>query len=183
MAAGVIEAAISGLQLATLSTPLGALTVGCSADGVVTTFFGDDDTGPEDLDLTGYAEGGARRDDNVARRVARAARRQAEEYFAGTRRTISVPPDLALVNGTFARRVLEVVVTIPYGEMWTYGDVAGMAGGPRAARAAGTALAGCPIEVFVPCHRVVHAGVSIGGYGRHEERKRWLLRHEGAVGV
>lgn len=180
MAAGVIEAAIPGLQLASLSTPLGLLTVACSPEGVVTTFF-DDEPGPEDLDLTMRAEGGARRDDIVARGVARAARRQAAEYFAGTRRTISVPPDLALVNGTFARRVLEVVVTIPYGEMWTYGDVAGMAGGPRAARAAGSALAGCPIEVFVPCHRVVHAGGSIGGYGRHEERKRWLLRLEAAL--
>jgi O6-methylguanine-DNA--protein-cysteine methyltransferase len=33
----------------------------------------------------------------------------------------------------------------------------------------------------VPCHRVVHAGGTIGGYGRHEDRKRWLLRHEGSL--
>ncbi len=92
-----------------------------------------------------------------------------------------MPPDLSLVGEGFGRRVLEVVATIPFGELWTYGDVAGMAGSPRAARAAGSALAGCPIELFVPCHRVVHAGGTIGGYGRHEDRKRWLLRHEGSV--
>ena len=39
----------------------------------------------------------------------------------------------------------------------------------------------CPIELFIPCHRVVHAGGTIGGYGRHEDRKRWLRRHEGAI--
>ncbi|HEY5905361.1 MAG TPA: methylated-DNA--[protein]-cysteine S-methyltransferase, partial [Actinomycetota bacterium] len=102
-------------------------------------------------------------------------------YFAGRIKVLSVRPDLSLVGEGFGRRVLEVVATIPFGELWTYGDVAGMAGSPRAARAAGSALAGCPIELFVPCHRVVHAGGTIGGYGRHEDRKRWLLRHEGSL--
>ena len=114
-------------------------------------------------------------------RASRVARRETESYLAGRRRTFSVPPDLSLVPEGFGRRVLEVVATIPYGELWTYGDVAGMAGSPRAARAAGSALAGCPMELFVPCHRVVHAGGTIGGYGRHDDRKRWLLRHEGAI--
>ena len=77
--------------------------------------------------------------------------------------------------------MLEVTTTIPYGELWTYGDVAEMAGSPRGGRAAGTALSRCPMELFVPCHRVVHAGGTLGGYGRFTERKRWLLRHEGAV--
>ena len=110
----------------------------------------------------------------------RVARREVEGYLAGRRREFSVPPDLSLVPDGFRRRVLEVVATIPYGELWTYGDVAGMAGSPRAARG-GHSLAGCPIELIVPCHRVVHAGGTLGGYGRHEDRKRWLLRHEGAI--
>jgi methylated-DNA-[protein]-cysteine S-methyltransferase len=53
-----------------------------------------------------------------------------------------------------------------------------MAGSPRGGRAAGNALNRCPIELFVPCHRVVHAGGSIGGYGRHTERKRFLIALE-----
>ena len=53
-----------------------------------------------------------------------------------------------------------------------------MAGSPRGGRAAGTALARCPIELFVPCHRVVHAGGTIGGYGRHTDRKRFLIALE-----
>jgi methylated-DNA-[protein]-cysteine S-methyltransferase len=70
---------------------------------------------------------------------------------------------------------------IPYGQMWTYGDVAGMAGRPGAARAAGSALARSPIEVFVPCHRVVPAGAGFGRYGGQEDRRLTLLRLEGAI--
>ena len=70
---------------------------------------------------------------------------------------------------------------IPYGELATYGDMAAAAGSLRGGRAAGNALNRCPVELFVPCHRVVHAGGTIGGYGRYEDRKRWLLRHEGAL--
>jgi methylated-DNA-[protein]-cysteine S-methyltransferase len=73
------------------------------------------------------------------------------------------------------------VRTIPYGEMWTYGDVAAAAGSPRAARAAGSALRRCPVEVFVPCHRVVPNGPGLGRYGGDEDRRAHLLRLEGAI--
>ena len=108
-------------------------------------------------------------------------RREVDAYFRGTGRTFATPVDLSLVPDGFRRRVLEATIAIPYGELVTYGDVAGIAGSRRAGRAAGGALSHCPIELFVPCHRVVHAGGTIGGYGRHEDRKRWLLRHEGAI--
>ncbi|MGH2679881.1 MAG: MGMT family protein, partial [Actinomycetota bacterium] len=48
-------------------------------------------------------------------------------------------------------------------------------------RAAGSALARCPIELFVPCHRVVRAGPSLGSYGGYDERRLFLLRLEGAL--
>lgn len=191
---------LSGLAHGTVLTPIGELTIVCTADGVLATSFADgpEGTDPDDL-LEGLldgerilaSEGGPPRAAGdidprgtaleVTHRVARAAAREAEAYFAGRSDRITVPPDLTLVADGFPRRVLEVVATIPYGELWTYGDVAGLAGSPRAARAAGSALAACPIELFVPCHRVVHASGTLGGYGRHEHRKRWLLRHEGAV--
>lgn len=173
---------MSSVWHTTLPTPLGDLTIVCSPAGVVATIFDDEDRDPELARIERWFAGrplgnGA----GDARALARAARREAGGYLAGRTRAFTVPPDLAMVGEGFGRRVLEVVATIPYGELWTYGDVAGMAGSPRAARAAGSALAGCPIELFVPCHRVVHAGGTIGGYGRHEDRKRWLLRHEGAL--
>lgn len=172
---------MSSLQAVTVPSPLGEFTIVCSPAGVVATVF--DDGAPDDevarieRALEGRLHGGAA----DARTLAATARREARAYFTHRGRAFTVPADLALVGSGFSRRVLGTVATIPYGELWTYGDVAGMAGSPRAARAAGSALASCPIELFVPCHRVVHAGGTIGGYGRHEDRKRWLLRHEGAT--
>lgn len=168
-----------GFEVTTVATPLGDLEIACSPRGVVATSFMLD--GPEAAQHLPAARAELSAPDRrSARALTSTARREAARYLDGSLRTLSVRPDLSLVAGGFARRVLDVVSTIPYGELWTYGDVAGMAGSPRAARAAGSALAACPIELFVPCHRVVHAGGSIGGYGRHEARKRWLLRLEAA---
>ena len=63
----------------------------------------------------------------------------------------------------------------------TYGDVAGRAGSPRAARAAGNALHDNPVPIVVPCHRVVPSSGGIGKYGGNEWRKAYLLRLEGAL--
>ena len=192
MASGVTVPATAGPASTTLPTPIGELTIVCSATGVVATVFDDVEEANHLLDsivrtlddVPDHAVDGepARTSDGEAGgKLARAARCDVEAYLDGDDRPFSVPPDLALVARRFDRLVLEVVATIPYGVLWTYGDVAGMAGSPKAARAAGNALAGCPIELFVPCHRVVHASGTIRGYGRHEDRKRWLLRHEGAI--
>jgi methylated-DNA-[protein]-cysteine S-methyltransferase len=164
----------------TIATPLGDLTIVCSSFGVVATIFEDEERDPA-LARVEHRFAERSSDASEARELARAAGSQARGYLEGRIRSFSVPPDLTMVPHGFARRVLEVVTTIPFGELWTYGDVAGLSGSPRAARAAGSALAGCPMELFVPCHRVVHASGTIGGYGRHEDRKRWLLRHEGAI--
>jgi methylated-DNA-[protein]-cysteine S-methyltransferase len=69
---------------------------------------------------------------------------------------------------------------IPMGEVVTYGELAILAGNPRAARAAGHACAGNTVGLFVPCHRVVSAS-GLGGYGLGgSEIKRRLLEFEGA---
>lgn len=74
--------------------------------------------------------------------------------------------------------MLAIVRRIPPGRVATYGDVAAMAGKPRAARAVGNIMKGCAVA-GVPCHRVVAAGGLIGGYGGNESLKRELLRAEG----
>ncbi|HEX6844024.1 MAG TPA: methylated-DNA--[protein]-cysteine S-methyltransferase, partial [Actinomycetota bacterium] len=111
----------------------------------------------------------------------RGARRELDAYFTGRLRVFATPVDLRLARTPFARAVLEVVHAIPYGELWTYGDVAGAAGRPGAARAAGSVLAHAPIELFVPCHRVAPAGPGFGSYGGEEDRRERLLRLEGAI--
>jgi O-6-methylguanine DNA methyltransferase len=78
----------------------------------------------------------------------------------------------------FSHRVLGVVRRIPPGRVSTYGDVAAMAGRPRAARAVGNIMKGCSRR-DVPCHRVIAAGGRLGGYGGSEVLKRALLIAEG----
>ena len=80
----------------------------------------------------------------------------------------------------FARRVLTVVRRIPRGRVATYGDVAALAGRPRAARAVGNIMRTCAAP-DVPCHRVIAAGGRLGGYGGQEVTKRAMLTQEGVV--
>jgi O-6-methylguanine DNA methyltransferase len=82
----------------------------------------------------------------------------------------------------FSRRVLSLVRRIPPGRVATYGDIARLAGRPRAARAVGNVMRGCD-RPDVPCHRVIAAGGRLGGYGGHELLKRSLLLAEGIAVV
>jgi O-6-methylguanine DNA methyltransferase len=78
----------------------------------------------------------------------------------------------------FTARVLSAVRRIPPGHVATYGDVAALAGKPRAARAVGNIMRDCR-RPDVPCHRVIAAGGRLGGYGGSEVLKRSLLVAEG----
>jgi O-6-methylguanine DNA methyltransferase len=164
------------LRWAATPTPIGELLVAVSHDGVVETAFCEDgaDVGEVAVRIEEHRGAPMRRAPKDLAPVLAEVRR----YFAGTLRAFPTPVDLSWMTTGFPRRVLETTATIPYGELWTYGDVAEIAGSPRGGRAAGNALGRCPIELFVPCHRVVHVGGAIRGYGRHEDRKRWLIRHE-----
>lgn len=82
------------------------------------------------------------------------------------------------MNRDFRDRVLAVVRRIPVGRVATYGDIAALAGRPRAARAVGNIMRNCG-RPDVPCHRVVGAGGRLGGYGGREPLKRSLLAAEG----
>ncbi|HEY7462884.1 MAG TPA: methylated-DNA--[protein]-cysteine S-methyltransferase [Candidatus Limnocylindria bacterium] len=106
------------------------------------------------------------------------ATRQLAEYFSGSRRGFDLWLDLDGV-APFHVAVYRAAMAIPYGATAAYGDVAAEVGSPRAARAVGRAMAVCPLFPVVPCHRVIHADGSIGGWGPDLWVKRWLLRHEG----
>ncbi len=80
----------------------------------------------------------------------------------------------------FSARVLSTVRRIPPGRVATYGDIAALAGRPRAARAVGNIMKTCT-GVDVPAHRVIAAGGKLGGYGGREVMKRALLQSEGVV--
>jgi methylated-DNA-[protein]-cysteine S-methyltransferase len=104
---------------------------------------------------------------------------QLSEYFAGTRREFDLP--LRLDGTPFQTRVWRELLEIPYGETWSYGQLAKRIGNPSASRAVGLANGRNPISILVPCHRVIGADGSLTGYGGGLERKSWLLAHEGAL--
>jgi methylated-DNA-[protein]-cysteine S-methyltransferase len=98
---------------------------------------------------------------------------QLEEYFAGGR--IDFDLRLDLVGTAFQRRVWEALLTIPYGETRSYGEIARQIGAPSASRAVGLANGHNPVSIIVPCHRVIGANGSLTGYGGGLEKKRALL--------
>jgi methylated-DNA-[protein]-cysteine S-methyltransferase len=104
---------------------------------------------------------------------------QLEAYFDGERTAFDLP--LHLEGSEFQRRVWTALQAIPYGETWTYGELAAHVGSPGASRAVGLANGRNPISVVVPCHRVVGADGTLTGYGGGLERKRFLLALERGV--
>jgi methylated-DNA-[protein]-cysteine S-methyltransferase len=156
---------------ANLPTPVGEFTVAVNENGaLVAAIFADEQAlapliGP---------------DATLAPSAARTAPALAElhAYFAGKLRAFTLP--LAPVVGTpHRRRVWQALTRIPFGTTWSYARLAEETA--SVARAVGSANGANPISVVVPCHRVIGADGSLTGYAGGLERKRWLLRHEGAL--
>ena len=167
---------MSTLEYAVFDSPVGGLCVVRTRVGLVRLAY-DDEPAERIVEALG-----AQLDSTPQAAGLTDERRQLEEYFAGRRKAFDIPLDPLLIPTEFGRRVLRVTSQIPYGEVSTYAEVAEQAGSPRGARAAGNALNANPVPIVVPCHRVVPgSGKGIGGYGGHEDRKRWLLRLEGSI--
>jgi len=109
----------------------------------------------------------------------RDAQRQLDEYFAGTRRSFNVP--LAPQGTPFQRDVWNTLARIPYGDTWSYRDVALSIGKPDAVRAVGAANGRNPIPIVLPCHRVIGSDGALTGFGGGLPTKAFLLRLEGAL--
>lgn len=106
----------------------------------------------------------------------RETQRQIEEYLRGERRRFDVT--LRLIGTPFQKRVWEALGQIPYGETRSYGDIARAIGAPRACRAVGMANHANPLMLFVPCHRVIAADGSLGGFAAGSDLKTALLKLE-----
>ena len=107
------------------------------------------------------------------------ARRQLDDYFAGTRRSFYLELDWRLMT-PFQQSIMRVVHDVPFGHVATYQQVATAIGRPTASRAAGGANARNPLAIVVPCHRVVGSDGSLTGYAGGMERKAFLLELEGS---
>jgi methylated-DNA-[protein]-cysteine S-methyltransferase len=104
---------------------------------------------------------------------------QLDQYFEGGRTEFDVELDM---RGTdFQKDVWNALLTIPYGETRSYGEIARQIGRPDRARAVGAANGSNPVSLIVPCHRVIGADGSLTGYGGGLDRKRFLLDLESGV--
>jgi O-6-methylguanine DNA methyltransferase len=91
------------------------------------------------------------------------AKKQVMEFLSGKRKAFELP--LMLVGTDFQKKVWEAMAGIPWGETWSYGDLAREAGWPGAARAVGGACHKNPIPLIIPCHRVIGADGKMVGFG------------------
>jgi len=149
----------------TMESPVGTITL-AGRDGVLTHLRMDDQAhAPADQphwepDVDAFAE----------------VVEQLEAYFAGELTEFDV--DLRLEGTEFQREVWGALQEIPYGETWSYGQLADHIGKPGAARAVGLANGRNPVGIIVPCHRVIGADGSLTGYGGGLPRKQLLLQLE-----
>ncbi len=147
------------INIDTVRTPIGTLTLGVSEEGRAVFLLFDGQTPPP----------GCLRDPERCS----VFKAELEEYFAGKRKDFTVPCEYP---GTpFAVAVLKALAGVPYGKTITYGELAAQAGHPRAARAVGTVMAKNPLPIILPCHRVLPSGGGVGNFGGGQSVKNFLL--------
>jgi methylated-DNA-[protein]-cysteine S-methyltransferase len=160
----------------TIDSPVGTLLLAATPKGLVRVAYEVEDH-DQVLDILSQ---------RISPRVLRAPRRldavarELGEYFSRQRRAFDLPLDLSLSRG-FRQLVQQHLPEIGYGQTRTYGQVAELVGNPRAVRAVGTACATNPLPVVVPCHRVLRADGTPGGYVGGPAAKQALLRLEAAA--
>ena len=176
LAARALEEGVAQVAVDVMDSPLGPLWLALGPRGVLAIAYGGS---ADEHDLRRIV---ARYGPGVLRAPQRldAVKRELDEYFAGKRTRFELSVDLSALT-PFQRRVLATTRRVRFGEVRSYGEIATRAGAPTAARATGAALGANPIPIVVPCHRVVASDGSLHGYSGGLERKRWLLRMEGAL--
>jgi len=153
----------------TMDSPVGKLKLVASDDGLAAILWENDRSRrvPLNVDL---------KDDHHP--VLIEAQRQIEEYFAGRRKEFALKLD---VGGTaFQRKVWNALLTIPFGETRSYGQIARQIGSPGAVRAVGAANGRNPLSIVAPCHRVVGSTGKLTGFAGGLDVKARLLALEGA---
>ena len=158
------------------SSPVGELVLAATDAGITGVYFPTSRHGPAPLERQDWVEDDGR---SPASALLAQARRQLEEYFAGSRTTFDLP--LSPAGTPFQRRVWDALRAIPYGTTLSYSELARRLGDLRATRAVGAANGRNSIPIIVPCHRVVGANGALTGFGGGLDCKRWLLEHEGAL--
>ena len=154
------------MYAAIYDSPQGKLLLTCREEGLTGIWF--DRELPE----------GVQQEHPILRQTAR----WLDAYFRGENPSVGLP--LAPEGTAFQKQVWQLLLDIPYGSTQTYGDLArkmalrtGKEG--MSAQAVGQAVGKNPINILIPCHRVIGSKGKLTGYAWGMDRKIWLLRHEG----
>ncbi len=102
--------------------------------------------------------------------------RQMEAYYRHELTEFDLP--LRALGTEFQMKVWKALQTIPYGETYSYQDIARIVGNIKAVRAVGGANNKNPISIIIPCHRVIGKNGKMVGYGGGLDKKEWLLAFE-----
>lgn len=145
---------------AELESALGTLSFACDREGRLVT-----------LEFGPYAA-----DAPIDYRRCAHVSKQLTEYLQGERTSFDL--ELAPGGTEFQQRVWKGLTEIPYGEVISYGELAHRIGMPGAARAVGQANGANRIPIVIPCHRVIAADGTIGGFSSGLAIKQHLLAHE-----
>ncbi|MES2658080.1 MAG: methylated-DNA--[protein]-cysteine S-methyltransferase [Verrucomicrobiota bacterium] len=152
----------------TMKSPVGELKLVAGDQGLAAILWKNDD--PERVRLGPMVE-------NDGHPILLETENQLNEYFAGRRKEFSVTLDF---NGTeFQKAVWNALLTIPYGETRSYGDIARQIGNPKAVRAVGAANGRNPVSIIAPCHRVIGSNGKLTGFAGGLDAKSRLLKIEG----
>lgn len=161
-----------------MASPVGTLTLVATGKGLAAILWENDfevsDAGDREPRRVPLAIGTERPDDPVLVD----AERQLAEYFAGRRTRFDLELDVA--GTSFQRKVWSALLTIPFGETRSYGQIAAQIGHPRAVRAVGAANGRNPLSIVAPCHRVVGSTGKLTGFAGGLNVKAQLLALEGA---
>jgi methylated-DNA-[protein]-cysteine S-methyltransferase len=151
-----------------MKSPVGELKLVASDKGLAAILWEKDD--PDSVGLAPVAEG-----KNYP--VLLEAERQLNDYFSGKRKSFSL--DLDFQGTEFQKKVWAALLTIPFGETRSYGQIAKQIKSPKAVRAVGAANGKNPIPIIAPCHRVIGSTGKLVGFGGGLENKARLLTLEG----
>lgn len=152
-----------------VDSPVGKLTLIASDHGLAAILWEHDDPRRVPLEVVAAAP-----DHPILVEAAR----QLDEYFAGARRVFDLPLDVA--GTAFQQKVWRALLTIPFGETRSYGQIANQIGHPSAVRAVGAANGRNPISIVAPCHRVIGSNGRLTGFAGGLPAKAHLLALEGA---
>jgi methylated-DNA-[protein]-cysteine S-methyltransferase len=148
----------------TIKSPVGELKLVASDKGLTAILWENDD--PKRIKLDALEE-------NKNHPILLETERQLKDYFAGKLKKFTIKLDF--VGTEFQKKVWAALLTIPFGETRTYGQIAKQIGHPKAVRAVGAANGKNPISIIAPCHRVIGANGKLTGFAGGLEVKALLL--------